>query len=75
MATRQRILAFLAGLGIIGIGAQMVHRRVPPYTNYLGQNFFPVTFIAIGLGVAGIAFLPSSRWTYRHITTKRKSGK
>jgi len=73
MPIKQRVLIFFSGLGIAIVGWLMVYRRVPPYTNYLGQNFFPVTFIAIGLVVAVIAFLPPGRWMYRYITTKPKS--
>jgi hypothetical protein len=73
MPTTQRILIFFNGVGVSIIGALMVYRRVPPYTNYLGQNFFPVTFIAIGFVIAIVAFLPPGRWMYRHITTKGKN--
>jgi len=61
------------GVVSIGIGITMVHRRVPPYTNDLGQNAFPAALVATGFVISAIAFLPSSRWLYRHITTKRKN--
>jgi formate-dependent nitrite reductase membrane component NrfD len=66
-------MLFLGGLALMAVGASMVYRRVPPYTNYLGQNIFPASFIAIGLVFAAISFLPPGRWMYRHITTKHKN--
>jgi hypothetical protein len=73
MSVLARIGIFAFGLLVIWQGKTQLMTGHWAFTNLKGQLMFGGSVMGGGFILCALAFLPPSKWTYKHITTGRKS--